>query len=76
MIRSIEDYMEIAGLRKISEIYNKAQRLYDKHVCRINPAFLGGETEILGRLVPLMNEAGPDADWRIIHGNPACSDAA
>lgn len=74
MIRSIKDYIEIVGEDVISEIYKKARTLYSKHICHINSTFLGGGVaEILSRLVPLMNEV-TDADWRIIHGNPAFFD--
>ncbi|MBL7132092.1 MAG: glycosyltransferase [Candidatus Omnitrophica bacterium] len=74
MVRSIKDYIEIVGEKVIADIYRKARRLYNKHVCHINSTFLGGGVaEILSRLVPLMNEV-TDADWRIIHGNPAFFD--
>ncbi len=75
MIKSIEDYIDIVGTGTVSGIYKKARKLYGKHVCHINSTFLGGGVaEILGRLVSLMNEVGPNADWRIIHGNPAFFD--
>ncbi|MBN3039165.1 MAG: glycosyltransferase [Candidatus Omnitrophica bacterium] len=71
MVRGLGDYIDIVGEKIISEIYKKARSLYNKHLCHINSTFLGGGVaEILSRLVPLMNEV-TDADWRIIHGNPA-----
>lgn len=74
MLRSLGDYIEIVGEKAISGIYKKAQKIYNKHICHINSTFLGGGVaEILSRLVPLMNEV-TDADWRIIHGNPAFFD--
>lgn len=74
MLRTVKDYIEVVGAPVISEIYRKARRLYNKHICHINSTFLGGGVaEILGRLVPLMNEV-TDADWRVIHGNPAFFD--
>ncbi|MFC1632407.1 glycosyltransferase [Candidatus Omnitrophota bacterium] len=74
MIRSLGDYIDIVGEKVISDIYKKAQKIYNKHICHINSTFLGGGVaEILSRLVPLMNEV-TDADWRIIHGNPAFFD--
>ena len=56
MIRSIKDYIEIVGDDVISDIYQKARKLYSKHICHINSTFMGGGVaEILSRLVPLMN---------------------
>lgn len=75
MVRSLEDYIDIVGPGTISAVYKKARRLYGKRICHINSTFLGGGVaEILSRSVPLMNEVGIDADWRIIHGNPAFFD--
>jgi trehalose synthase len=75
MIASISDYIDIVGSDTVSGIYKKANRLYGKRVGNVNATFLGGGVaEILGRLVPLMNEAGLDAEWRTIHGSPAFFD--
>lgn len=75
MLRSIGDYVEIVGDDVISTICKKAKKLRPNHVCHINSTFLGGGVaEILSRFVPLMNDAGGDDDWRIIHGNPAFFD--
>jgi trehalose synthase len=72
MLRSIGDYIDIVGAETISKIYKKANKLYGKRITNVNATFLGGGVaEILGRLVPLMNEAGLDAEWRTIHGSPA-----
>lgn len=74
MISGMEDYIEVVGSEIIAKIYRKARKLQKKHICHINSTFLGGGVaEILSRLVPLMNEV-TDADWRIIHGNPAFFD--
>lgn len=75
MVRSIGDYIDIVGAETISKIYKKANKLYGKRVANVNATFLGGGVaEILGRLVPLMNEIGLDAEWRTIHGSPAFFD--
>jgi len=75
MIRSIGDYIDIVGAETISKIYKKANKLYGKRVANVNATFLGGGVaEILGRMVPLMNEVGLDAEWRTIHGSPAFFD--
>jgi len=75
VIRRLEEYIDIVGENVIFSIYQKAKKLYKKRVCNINATFMGGGVaEILGRLVPMMNEAGIDAEWRTIHGSPAFFD--
>jgi trehalose synthase len=75
MIRSLSDYIDIVGAETISKIYKKTHKLYGKRVANVNATFLGGGVaEILGRLIPLINEAGLDAEWRTIHGSPAFFD--
>ncbi|MHC4944330.1 MAG: glycosyltransferase [Planctomycetota bacterium] len=70
-MRYIEDYRSIVGEEVIFNIYKKARPLYGKHILNINSTFQGGGVaEILSSLVPLMNDIGVDAGWRIIHGNP------
>ncbi|NQT46029.1 MAG: glycosyltransferase [Candidatus Omnitrophica bacterium] len=72
MLRGIEDYIDIVGAEVISKIYKKASKLYNKHIININSTFQGGGVaEILSRLVPMMNQAGVNTGWRILHGNPA-----
>lgn len=67
----LEDYKDIVGVKVIGEIHKKASRLYGKHVLHINSTYQGGGVaEILNSLVPLMNDVGLDAGWRILHGNP------
>lgn len=74
-MRSISDYIDIVGVETISKIFKKANKLYRKKIANVNATFLGGGVaEILGRMVPLMNEVGLDAEWRTIHGSPAFFD--
>jgi len=69
--RSLEDYRTIVGDTIISSIYRKARTLYGKHILHINSTYQGGGVaEMLQTLVPLMNDIGIDAGWRILHGNP------
>ena len=71
MKRSLEDYRTIVGDTIISSIYRKARVLYGKHILHINSTYQGGGVaEMLQTLVPLMNDIGIDAGWRILHGNP------
>ncbi|MFX1520006.1 MAG: glycosyltransferase [Promethearchaeota archaeon] len=70
-MRSLEDYREIVEDTVIYEIYKKARRLYGKHIVHINSTYQGGGVaEMLNSLVPLMNDVGLEAGWRILHGNP------
>ena len=64
------DYRSIVGDRVISDIYKRARKLAGKRVLNLNSTYMGGGVaEILNSLVPLMNNAGVDADWRILRGN-------
>ena len=70
-MRRIHDYRHIVGDKVISQIYHKASKLYDKRVIHVNSTYAGGGVaEILNSLAPLMNDAGVDADWRILRGTP------
>jgi len=70
-MRSLEDYREIVGDEVIYSIYRKARKLYGRRVLHINSTYYGGGVaEILTSLVPLMNDTGIEADWRILHGTP------
>lgn len=54
----------------VYDIYKKASKLYDKHLVHVNSTFIGGGVaEILNNLVPLTNDTGLDAGWRVLHGN-------
>lgn len=68
---TLEDYRDIVGDEVIAEIYRLAKPLYGKRVLHINSTYYGGGVaEILYSLVPLLNCAGLDADWRILRGTP------
>ena len=67
----LNDYRDIVGDKVISEIYKKARKLYGKSIINLNSTYMGGGVaEILNSLVPLFNDIGIDAGWRVIHGNP------
>lgn len=64
-------YREMVGDKVISEIYKKARKLYGINIIHLNSTYLGGGVaEILNSLVPLFNDIGIEAGWRIIRGNP------
>ncbi len=70
MIPSLEDYRHIVGDEAVYLIYKKARKLYGKHILHINSTYLGGGVaEMLSSLLPLFNNIGIDAGWRILHGN-------
>ena len=70
-MRNLDNYREIVGDEVISGIYRKARKLYGKHFLQINSTYYGGGVaEILDSLVPLMNNVGIEADWRILRGSP------
>lgn len=70
MVR-IEHYIDLVGDDVIAEIYKKATPLSDKSVVHINSTYYGGGVaEILKTLVPLMNDVGINAGWRVLHGRP------
>jgi len=69
-MRNLDDYREFVGDEAISEIYKKATA-YGRRVVHINSTYYGGGVaEILDSLVPLMNNAGIDTDWRMLRGGP------
>ena len=67
--RSVDEYRHIIGDRKIDELRELAAPLRGARVLHVNAtAFGGGVAEILGTLVPLMNDLGLQADWQVIRG--------
>lgn len=71
MKRSIDEYRKVVGDKELSEIYNKARKLSNKHILHINSTYQGGGVaEILNSLVLMMNDAGIFTGWRILHGTP------
>ncbi len=70
-MRYLNDYRKITGDKIISDIFKKARKLYGRRILHINSTFYGGGVaEILSSLVPLMNDVGLEAGWRIIRGAP------
>ena len=66
----IEKYINIVGDECIARLYRKAGKLYGKRTFYLNSTFAGGGVaEILGHLIPMLNEIGVDAGWRILHGD-------
>jgi len=69
--RNIEDYRIIVGDENIADILRIAKKLYTKRIILINSTYQGGGVaEMVSSLVPLLNDVGMIADWRILFGNP------
>src|SRR3990170_4673390 len=68
--KTLDDYIPVVGEERISEIRDLARPLAGARVLHINAtAFGGGVAEILGSLVPLMNDLGLQADWQVMKGS-------
>lgn len=66
----LQDYMDIVGDEMIHKIYLKTRKSYNKHLVHVNSTSQGGGVaEILHSIVPLMNDIGLEAGWRVLHGN-------
>jgi trehalose synthase len=70
-VRNLADYREIVGDDVIYSLGRKVSSLYGKHILHLNSTYQGGGVaEMLVSLLPLMNDAGLEAGWRILHGHP------
>ncbi len=68
---SIVGYAPIVGYEVIARIYKKARKLYGRRMVHINSTYYGGGVaEMLSSLVPLLNDVGINAGWRILRGGP------
>lgn len=68
--KSLADYAPVVGADVIAELERLAKPLQGARVVHISStAYGGGVAEMLHTLVPLMRNAGLDAEWRIISGN-------
>ncbi|MBX5473838.1 MAG: glycosyltransferase [Thermoleophilia bacterium] len=67
--KSLADYATIAARGLMDEIRRLAEPLRGVRVLELSAtAFGGGVAEIQYTLVPLMQDAGLEVEWRIIHG--------
>jgi trehalose synthase len=65
----LTDYATIASRGLMDQIRSLAEPLAGKRVLHLSAtAFGGGVAEILYTLVPLMQDAGLDSEWRVIQG--------
>src|ERR687888_24802 len=67
--KSLNDYATIATRGLMDEIRRLAEPLRGKRVVHLSAtAFGGGVAEINYTLIPLMQDAGLETEWRIIRG--------
>jgi trehalose synthase len=65
----LEDYVPIVGTEQVADLKALAARLGGRTVQMINSAAVGGGVaEILGRLVPLLQELGVQVRWDVMTG--------
>ncbi len=70
--KSLAGYAPIVGDKAIAELRDLAQPFQGARVVHISAtAYGGGVAEMLHTLVPLMRDAGLDAEWRVIAGSDA-----
>lgn len=69
-MKRLEDYRGIVDDEILADLYHRAARLFDRSVSHVNSsAYGGGVAEILGSLVPLMNDAGVRTEWHVLLGD-------
>jgi len=67
----LDRYEEVVGHQEVMRLRQLASRLKGCRVVHVNSTRAGGGVaEILGWMVPLMNELGLQASWEIVTGPP------
>ena len=65
----LDRYEEVVGHQEVERLRRLAERLAGKRIVHVNSTRTGGGVaEILGWMVPLMQELGIDARWEVIAG--------
>ena len=68
----LEEYREVAPRGAIDLLLKLAERLQGRRFVHVNASRYGsGSSEILARLVPMLQELGVDAAWEVVVGDPA-----
>jgi trehalose synthase len=69
MHRALNEYEKIAGSPVIEQLRRLGDRLQGRKILHVNStAEGGGVAEILSWMIPLMQDLGIDASWRVIEG--------
>jgi trehalose synthase len=67
----LDRYEEVVGHLEVERLRRLAARLQGKRIVHVNSTRVGGGVaEILGWMVPLMQELGLQARWEVIAGHP------
>ena len=70
-MRLLDRYEEIVGHREVERLRHLAASLVGKRIIHVNATRSGGGVaEILGWMIPLMQELGIEARWEVISGPP------
>jgi trehalose synthase len=70
----LDRYEEVVGHQAVLHLRQLAERLQGKRVVHVNSTRTGGGVaEILGWMIPLLNELGLNARWEVISGPPEFS---
>jgi trehalose synthase len=68
--RSLDAYRGVAPDPILDELIRRARGLRGAHVLHLNATpYGGGVSELLRSVVPLLNDLGLVADWKIISGD-------
>lgn len=72
MIRArLEDYREVAPQGSIDLLVRLADRVRGRRFLHVSASrYGGGSSEILNRLIPILQDLGIDAAWEVIVGDP------
>lgn len=67
----LEQYEQVVGHQEVERLRRLGERLAGKRIVHVNSTKTGGGVaEILGWMIPLMQELGIDASWEVISGPP------
>ncbi|HET8853558.1 MAG TPA: hypothetical protein VFN02_13630, partial [Ktedonobacteraceae bacterium] len=70
--RSLRDYRGVAPDAILDDVVTQAEQLRGARVLHLNATpYGGGVAELLRSVVPLLNDLGVVADWKVIGGNEA-----
>jgi trehalose synthase len=70
-MQQLDRYEEVVGHHEVQRLRNLASRLEGRKIVHVNSTRTGGGVaEILGWMVPLMQELGLDVRWEVISGPP------
>jgi trehalose synthase len=70
-MQQLDRYEEVVGHQEVQRLRNLASRLEGRKIVHVNSTRTGGGVaEILGWMVPLMQELGLNVSWEVISGPP------